>query len=222
MSKVGGGVVRRKPRIGLVFCEDENDAESLKNLAAAIWPGIPRVDYCRKPLILMRDRKAAEARKKNAADVLAVLKAKEVTSSVGFVIAHQDCDSIEPAHVALAAKIREELERQQIQNVVAVAPAWETEAWWYLWPAAVAAANSKWRPLSRTGNHGMITNAKEQLRRDLRSSRARDYEESDSRKISSNVRVMNILDCQTGTCSSFNDFKVAILEVKRSLDLLPE
>jgi hypothetical protein len=98
--------VGQKPKIGLIFCEDENDAESLKNIAKAVRPTLPRIDYCRKPLILVRDMKKAEDRKKNAANVLAAVRAREVLSTVQFVIAHQDCDDFEPAHVQLAIRIK--------------------------------------------------------------------------------------------------------------------
>lgn len=196
-----------KSRIGVIFSEDANDAVSLKNLGAAIWPGIPRVDHCRRPLILMRDRRLAEDRRRNASDVRDVLSAKQVDANVEFVVAHQDCDAVEPAHETLARTIREELAAQGLVSVIAVAPAWEIEAWWYLWPAAVAAVNSKWTKLKRTGNHGMITNAKEALRRDLRAVGAVDYEESDSRRISLKIKELNLIDNQTGTSNSFASFR---------------
>jgi len=208
---------RRKPPIGLVFCEDENDAESLRQLTSAIWPESPRIDYCRRPLILLRDQKSAEARKKNVAGISAVLKAKNVVAEVVFVIAHQDCDAVEPAHEQLAQRIKDDLSAGGVPNVVAVAPAWETEAWWYLWPNAVAAVNSKWRRLTRVGNHGMMKDAKEQLRRDLRTADARDYEESDSRRIASNVRALQLVDVRVGVCNSFLSFRTELLSAKAAI-----
>jgi hypothetical protein len=214
-KKYSKGTNTSKKEIGLIFCEDENDAVALRNIALAIRPSLPRIDYCRRPLILIRDQKSAEDRRKNAADVLAVLKAKSLEFAIRFVIAHQDCDDFEPAHVALSAKIKATLSSQGIPGVVPAVPAWELEAWWYLWPAAVAAVNSKWKKLTRTGNHGRIKDGKEQLRRDLRNPerRSRDYEESDSRAISNNVFSMGIVDIKTGNSSSFEEFRSALFSV---------
>ena len=206
---------RARRVIGLLFCEDQNDAESLKNLVVAIWPAAPRIEYCRKPLILVRDLNRAQERKKNASKVMAIVKAKRELAEVRFVIAHQDCDAVEPAHTALASKIRDELTEEGVPNVVPAAPAWEIEAWWYQWPRAVAAVNSKWRPLNRTGNHGMLTNAKEMLRRDLRANGARDYEESDSPRIAQKVKELGILNLRTGTCGSFIAFRDVIARVAK-------
>lgn len=211
MSKRKAQPLSKKGVVGLAFCEDENDAIALRNIASAIRPALPPVRFCRKPLILMRDQKAAEARKKNASDVSAVVRAWEQHAVVKFIIAHQDCDQVEPAHIALTNRIRTELNSQGLQNVVAVAPAWETEAWWFLWPDAVEAANSKWRKLTRTGNHGMIKDAKKALERDLRSPSAREYVESDSRKISENVLKLGLIDNKTGSSQSFEQFRVDVL-----------
>lgn len=201
---------QKKPAIGLVFCEDENDAEALKNIARAVRPLLPPISYCRKPLILVRNRKDAEARKKNGADVYAVVRAKNQIAEVKFVIAHQDCDDIEPAHKDLASKIETELAQHNVPNIIGVAPAWEIEAWWFLWPDAVASVNSKWKRLKRNGNHGMIKDAKETLRRDLRNPRTRDYEESDSRNISKHVLTNQLLEKRIGTSGSFDDFRTKI------------
>lgn len=201
--------------VGLIFCEDENDASALTSLAKGIRPDLPKIVYCRKPLILVRDKKAAEDRKKNAAGVKAVVSAHHQRGRVEFVLAHQDCDAIEPEHERLERLIRDELTEQGVPQVVPVAPAWEIEAWWFLWPAAVASVNSKWRPLVRTGNHGKVANAKEALRRALRSnSTPRDYEESDSRRIAEAVVSLKIIDKRTGSSESFNSFQQAVAAIK--------
>ena len=205
---------QKKQSIGLIFCEDENDAESLKNIARAIRPSLPAVTYCRRPMILIKNRKEAEARKKNGTDVLAVVRARAEISDVKFVIAHQDCDDIEPAHSSLALQIESELGLQGVANVVAAAPAWEIEAWWFLWPDAVASVNSKWRKLNRTGNHGMIKDAKENLRRDLRTPGTRDYEESDSRKISRTILERGLVSAIKGTCGSYTEFRTKIVNLQ--------
>jgi len=198
---------------GLAFCEDKNDSDSLVELVSAIWPNAPKITYSRKPLVLIRDAAVAEARKKNAANIAAVVKAKAVLADVKVVVAHQDCDAVEPAHEGLADAIKAELEAAGVPNVIAVAPAWEMEAWWFLWPDAVAAVNSRWRRLSRRGNHGMIQNVKEELRRDLRNQGARDYEESDSPKIAAQVRINGLIGTKRGTSDSFEAFAARVRQV---------
>lgn len=217
MKKTSPKAQRVRPPCGLVFGEDENDADSLIQLTAAIWPEVPKLTHTRKPLVLIRDAPTAEARKKNASGVAAVVKAKSVIADVQLVVAHQDCDALEPAHEGLAESIRAELEAAGLPNVIAVAPAWEIEAWWYLWPDAVAAVNSKWKRLGRTGNHGMIQNVKEALRRDLRNKGVRDYEESDSVKIAVQVRSEGIVGTKVGTSASFEAFADRVREVEATL-----
>ncbi len=213
MKNAGTRTQRARKQCGLAFCEDKNDSDSLIELIQAIWPDAPKITYSRKPLILMRDAASAEARKKNGAGVAAVVRAKGVVAEVALVVAHQDCDAVEPAHKTLVNTIKAELEAAGVPNVVAVAPAWEIEAWWFLWPDAVVAVNSKWRRLSRTGNHGMIQNVKEVLRRDLRNKGVRDYEESDSTKIAFQVRTKGLIGTRIGTSDSFDAFAARVREV---------
>lgn len=198
----------KKSAVGLIFAESQNDADALSHLARAIWEEAPVMRYRRKPLVLIRDRQAAEARRKNAEDIARVIRAECVQSDVKLVIAHKDCDNVEPADQAMVAAIRSAMEGAGIGGVVAVAPAWETEAWWFMWPEAVAAVHSKWTPLTRGGNHGRIRNAKEVLRRELRSVRTqREYEESDSNAIAKNVLTLGLIDRRRGSCSSFDEFR---------------
>lgn len=208
MSKVSKGAKRNRPPKALVFAENQNDGDALGNLVSAIWAEAPPVHYRRKPLVLIRGREQAEARK-NAKSIAAVVKAEEVLSDIRFIIAHQDCDAVEP-HNPTAELIASEIAATGIKNVVAVAPAWELEAWWYLWPSAVAAVNSKWKKLSRKGNHGMICNAKETLIRDLRSPGTSDYRESDSIKIAKAIRDLKLINSRVGTAPSFDSFSKAI------------
>jgi hypothetical protein len=73
--------------------------------------------------------------------------------------------------------------------------------------------NSKWNALKRKGNHGMIKDAKETLRKDLHVKGVRQYEESDSRKISQNVLSQGLVNTKQGTSSSFEAFRTEILNV---------
>jgi len=213
-KKNSASLGKKRPPLGLIFGEDENDAEALKNLVAALWPEGPRFEYRRKPLILIRDQKEAEGRKKNALAVLAVVRAGSVKNEIKAVIAHADCDAIEPAHVDLSKKIKDELAAQGVPSTIAATPAWEMEAWWYLWPEAVRRTNSKWAPLTRKGNHGYLENAKETLKRDLRAKEARDYEESDARKISFYVRELGLIGTQQGSSKSFEAFAQDVAQLR--------
>jgi len=199
---------QKKPSVGLVFAENKNDADSLAVLAKAIRPGVPPIAHRRRPLVLIKDRKAAEV-KKNAKVIAGIVKAESVRANVKFVIAHQDCDAVEP-HEPVADKIKAAITSEGIENVIPAAPAWEIEAWWYLWPDAVAGVNSKWRRLTRRANHGLIINAKESLRRDLRNQGAADYVESDSIKIANKVFELGIVRRKTGSAPSFDSFQAEI------------
>lgn len=207
-GRVAAAAQKGKPPIGLIFSEDKNDADALTHLTSALWPDAPRFKYMRKPLVLIRDRQQAEARKQNAASIANAVRAESVLHDVKVVIAHRDCDAVEPAHEAQAEAIKTELEAAGVTTVIPATPAWEMEAWWFLWPEAVAAVHQKWTQLRRFGNHGMLKDAKEVLRRDLRNKTTRrEYEESDAGKIAEKVRTLNIVERQQGTCTSFTEFR---------------
>jgi hypothetical protein len=207
-AKSGGHSRRPKAPVGLIFAEDKNDADSLIHLTRAIWPEGPTLKYRRKPMVLVRDAQEAQARKKNADDIAGVVKAEAVEADVRLVIAHRDCDAVEPAHEKRSRAVKEALEAAGLENVVPAVPAWEIEAWWFLWPDAVASVHSKWTKLKRSGNHGMIKDAKEALRNDLKNNTTqRVYEESDSATIAEKVRNGNLIDQHRGTCASFTAFR---------------
>lgn len=193
----------------LIFGEDDNDQSALSELVHALRGDIPKVEKRRKPLILVKGRDAAKQRQ-NARDVANVVKADNIRLDVRLVVAHQDCDAIEPAHDQLANEIEQRLHAVGI-NAIAATPAWEIEAWWYLWPDAVSATNKKWRRLNRTNQEvGRIQNAKEALKRDLRpqvkGQSCADYQESDASKIARNVRVMGIINHLSARSASFDRF----------------
>jgi len=83
------------------------------------------------------------------------------------------------------------------------------EAWWYLWPAAVAAVCSSWKRLGRKNTQvGLIYNVKETLSKDLRPSgkRVRDYSEADAPSIAKQVPALSIIDKRSAHSASFDDF----------------
>ncbi|MBX3273019.1 MAG: hypothetical protein KF729_22340 [Sandaracinaceae bacterium] len=202
----------------LVFGENEHDRMSLVQLMRALRTDCPKIETRRRPLVLIKNRDAAEQRK-SAAAIADVVGADQRRFDVRLVVAHEDADALEPAHEALAERTERLLGEKGIRAVAATA-AWETEAWWYLWPDAVLAVNSKWRhPNRQKTDVGKLRDAKEQLRRDLRpkQGRTRDYEESDSPEIARLVRERGIVDAHAATSNSFRRFA----ERFRAADLGP-
>lgn len=167
--------------------------------------------------MLVRGRENAKARK-NALGIAEFVKAESYARDVLFVIAHEDCDNVEPAHEALSSRIESLLSETGV-NAIAATPAWELEAWWFLWPDAMRSVNGKWRNPSRSGsNVGMIRHAKEELRRALRprGSTTRDYRESDSREIAKKVYELGMVDTRDATSDSFDRFSESIRQWRRS------
>lgn len=200
----------------VIFGEDTNDREALKELVQALYPQRTRIKPLRKPLVLVRDRDLSAVR--GTSDrVSAALAAVSGGERIALVVVHQDCDACEPSHQMLSEKIETGLSSCGAP-VIAAAPAWEIEAWWYLWPDAVATVSPKWRRLKRTGTQiGMLRNIKEVLRRELRPSdrsiRVRDYVESDSIAIARAVRELNLVDTRNAQSRSFDTFAMKIRAV---------
>jgi hypothetical protein len=199
----------------LVFGESDNDREALRELVRALRPDLPEIEKRSKPLVLVKGRHHTNA-EENIEKIANVVRAERVRREVKLVIAHQDCDQVEPAHERLADEIEQRFSASQITAVAAV-PAFEIEAWWYLWPSAVLGVNRRWRHPNRAGQEiGRIPNAKEQLRRDLRPQRdtqTRDYCESDSPKIAAIVRSDNLIDSVEATSQSFIRFSQRIRQL---------
>lgn len=209
----------RKPVI-LVFGEDDNDREALKHLLHALRSDAPRIEKRAHPPVLVKGREAARARK-NVANIAAQVARDSRRFDVRLVVAHEDADAVEPAHEDLAAAIEARLSAAGVSAVVAAVPAFEMEAWWFLWPDCVLAVNSRWRRPARTGrNVGRIPNAKEELRRTLRSKHqgkpTRDYEESDAPKIARVVRERDVVDRRDAVSRSFERFATKVRQAELS------
>jgi hypothetical protein len=161
-------------------------------------------------LVLVKGRANAEARK-NASEIASAVRAVQVAQEVLAVFAHEDADALEPAHDSLATEIEQRLGAALGLPIVAVVPAWEREAWWFLWPQAVSAVNSKWAPLKRRGQVGKIPDAKEALISDLRpktkGQRPRDYEESDAPRIAAKVRELGVVEEIKALSASWTRFR---------------
>jgi hypothetical protein len=185
--------------IVVVLGEDDNDRQVVCILVSALRPELPKgsLKPLRKPMALVRkvppDRIPSQTSR-----VSAVLRAQAVRFPIRAVLMHEDADDVEPAHQALIKKV-EDAFRPLPWPVLAVVPAWETEAWWFLFPEAVRAVHRSWRlPDQYTGKDvGKIRNAKEQLRKAVRPAGARanfrSYEVSDSPRVAEEIVAQRLL-----------------------------
>lgn len=199
-----------RPRVVLVFGESANDQDTMMELVRALRPDVPTLRARRKPLVLMKDRDAAMLRKR-ATDIAGVVRADAVQNDVRGVVAHQDCDAIEPAHEELGARIEAHLSECGVPGPVAATPAWETETWLFLWPTAVVAAFPSWRRPDqyRRKDVGRLPDAKEAFRRCVRPTKVhRDvYSEADAPRIAAKVRELGLIDQPEARSASFSRFR---------------
>ena len=183
------------PRV-LVFGESDNDRHAIQQLLRGLRNDL-RVEVRRDPMVLIKGALPANA--KSSAEKIAAL-ARADPRRVVAVVAHQDCDAVEPAHEATAAKIESELASAGCPQPIGVTPAWELEAWWLVFPEAVGKIVKGWRdPDDWLGrNVGVLANAKEALiravrPRGLRATAPREYAERDSVEVARNVVDDNLL-----------------------------
>lgn len=199
----------KSKRVVLVFGESPNDREALKHLVRALAPSVGSIEPIREPLVLQKGR--PPERQKAAADRLAkVVRARQAVHEVEAVVAHEDCDALEPEHQKLEKEIETRLESAGVSPVVAACPAWEMETWWYLWPTALRHTNPSWARVDRKGKDlGKIANSKEALRRDLLKGTPPGtvrYEETDAPRIARHVERLNIVDQRNARSASFDSF----------------
>jgi hypothetical protein len=221
-ARSGSKKAPKGPPVVLVFGEDDNDRECIKILIGSLRPDLARrIQARRQPLVLIKGVRPEDV-PDNAQRIATVVTAERIKNEVGCVFAHQDCDDFEPAHEQVAAEIESAL-RAAGCEAHAVAPAWEMEAWWFLWPDAVQAANPSWRkPDDYLGrNVGMIKNAKEELKRCVvpagekrGRSGFRGYQESDAPKIAAAVSRLGIADKPGGRSGSYDRFRTSVSACK--------
>lgn len=193
----------------VIFGEDNNDREAIKELVLSLHPTAPKILKREKPLVLMKKGTTA-TRRSNSEKIAAVVRADRVRYDIKAVLTHEDCDDVEPAHVNLSKIMVDNLKKCGVE-AVPVTPAFEMEAWWFLWPDAVVAVNSNWNRPSMAGREvGMIQNAKEALRAALskgkRAGQVKGYEESDAPRIARKVRELGIVHKKDATSRSFDHF----------------
>jgi hypothetical protein len=184
----------------VVLGEDENDRQSIRTLICGMRADISRgeVKALREPMALVKNLPPDKLPPK-AKRVAAVLRATNARSPIRCVLLHEDADDVEPAHESAITKI-ESCYASLPWPVYAVVPAWEMEAWWFLFPSAVAALHKTWRAPTDYAkkNVGRIRNAKEKLKdavrpKGVRLATFKTYCESDSPKIAEKVVALGLL-----------------------------
>jgi hypothetical protein len=195
---------QRRP-IVLVFGESEHDRRAIKRLVEGLRPDLKGlVEERRQPLVLIKGALPESARS-NAERIAGIAKAEARTRKVVAVLAHEDCAALEPEHVRVAEKLEKELSRAGCPNPAAIAPAWETETWWLIFPEAVGKVVQGWRdPDDWLGRDvGRVEHAKEKLAKAVqprppRKSPPRAYHERDSIAIAQNIVADGLLPSFNG------------------------
>lgn len=207
-----------KPLV-LIFGEDPSDSSALMELIGAILPDgfAYNAKSIRKPPILRRD--ANLAKRQRMSDVLSSFARNLGTrASRVVVVAHRDCDAVEPAHLASSEELEGDLRDAGVEHPVAATPCWEIEAWWMLFPEALKAFRQCWREVDYSRRAvGSIPEAKKTLIRDLRPGnvnrrgKCRDYEENNGLAIARNIRLNRLATPDRLRSASLTRFKDRLL-----------
>lgn len=207
--------------VTLVYGESLFDTRAICELIEAMEPGWrQRVHARRDPPIEVKNAKLEDLPRRS--DRLAgALATERVARKVACVFAHEDCDDVEPAHRSLTKRIESALGQLDVP-VYAVTPAWETEAWWFMWPNAVAAVRSSWRaPDDYAGrNVGLMRDAKEALQKAVmpkglnqaQKRKFRSYQESDAPHIARSVRERGEVQSPVAKSESFDYFAARVTQ----------
>jgi hypothetical protein len=220
--------------IVLVFGESEHDRRAIKLLVEGLRPELAGlVEERRQPLVLIKNALPEKARS-NAEKIAGIAKAEAKTRKVVAVLAHEDCDAMEPEHVRVAEKLEKELSEAGCPNPAAVTPAWETETWWLIFPEAVGMVVQGWRePDDWLGKDvGRIEHAKERLAKAVQPRPPRKsprvYHERDSIAIAQNIVANGLLRSFEGgrrstphpsgstrhtRSASFEQFRIKVLAI---------
>lgn len=206
---------RAEREVVLVFGENPNDCRAIAALIEGLCPMlVGRVKVRRPPLMLIKGADELGLRGRTR-KTIAAIRAEQAVSNVKCVFLHEDADDYEPAHELLSQRKEAALAGLGV-SVHAVTPAWEIEAWWFLWPTEVVGHNPSWQtPDKYLGQDvGRIKDAKEVLRQLLRPPRStgrfRDYQELDSPGIAMRVRDSGKCDTPEALSQSYDRFRQSV------------
>jgi hypothetical protein len=158
-------------------------------------------------------------------EIAALWRAEQKQGRRVVVLVHRDCDDLEPAHVAASEGLKSEIHAAGVADAVAATPAWEIEAWWMLFPEALARVRRCWRAVDYSNQHvGRFQNAKERLRRDLRPieqaarKRCPDFVDSDGIRVAEEIWKGGLIERGTLPRSdSFQSFRAEMQAILASL-----
>lgn len=198
----------------LIFGEDQNDCDALKYLSEAILKNQFKITIrsMRRPIILSRNTEARK-RSKMSDEIAGISQGFEEAGKKVTVIAHRDCDAVEPAHIKHTQQLEDDLKAAGVRSVVAATPAWEIESWWMLFPKALNETRPAWKVVDYGRTHvGNVCNAKERLTRDLRQNAPKkcpDFKESDgiliAKKIANNPIHLASVNARSDSFSAFKE-----------------
>jgi hypothetical protein len=141
---------------------DLYDAQAIKVLIEAHRPSW-HVQATKKPAILAKGKEKATA--KAAGRVAKLYRQASRARPIDCVFNQADTDAVEPSHEQAAKDIEDALASEGCPGHAAVC-AWELEAWFFLWPAAIDATRNAWSvPQSLRGRDvGQLTDPKALMR----------------------------------------------------------
>ncbi len=89
----------------------------------------------RRPLVLIKNATPLVARD-NAEEIAGLARHEAAARDVLAVVAHEDCDELEPADARVAQRIEQALEEARCPGtIIAATPAWGMETWWMVPPS---------------------------------------------------------------------------------------
>jgi len=207
----------------LAFGEETSDTRALAEIARSLRPDLPHIECRKKPIILGKNAHTKK-RRSAAEEIVALIAASTARGcQVNAVILHRDLDNTERDETVtsfskdgsgelaeiISADMRAACASGGISvKIIAAVPAYEIEAWWFLWPEAVAKHRPGWDKLQdRTGQRvDMIVDAKKSLQRALRrpdNKKIPEYSESDGLHIVRHAVKLGILKAPKGVAVSY-------------------
>lgn len=204
---------RRKRPVVLVYGESLNEARAVKALILALCPALDGQVHARpKPTSLVKD--ATPDKIRTWMELLArMVKADAKGGEVACVFVHRDADGPDPKS-KLAVATEKAMSHAGLDGAHAAVPVRTIEAWWLMFPEALAAVVETWgtnlgnvqrdvdrvpdpvKTLQRATGKG-----KQQKRR---------YEKADSPQVAENVRRLGLVQGQRGRSASFDRFAAQV------------
>jgi hypothetical protein len=209
-----GKTKKQRAAIALIFGENKHDTDSVKELLVALHPELEgRLQSRREPTKELKHTPPEEFPAK-VKTVLALADVEEVKASVRCLVVHEDCDEVENAHIQLTAQV-EAAYTTADRPAFAATPAWEIEAWWFMWPECAKIKPSWRQPDDHVNkNVGKISHAKQAFERAVTPKNLRTYErsafrgyiEADSPRIARRVREREEVGSPQAQSQSFTLF----------------